>query len=255
LDSGFDDENNFLFIVLEFIERAATLRERVNKAWSPETNDVVDVLIDLLDSLSYSHQSYIIHRDLNPSNILIDGTGNIKVIDFGVSKILGTLHAGETVGDFYTRAYASPEQIAYKDIDFSTDLYSLAGVAYFMLTKKDPNPSIPLEVQIRGIEKLSQEIANVLCRMADPDPSERFESALQASLALRSAKNQADAKSQWVFLKLTQKAIVNLYEQAIIKSQDANEAKTVIQKLLSGEVFVVREDDAYDIIGDGVSII
>lgn len=254
LDSGYDSENNFLFIVLEYIERAATLRERITKAWSPEVNDVMDVLVDLLDSLSYSHQAYIIHRDLNPSNILIDGTGNIKVIDFGVSKILGTLHAGETVGDFYTRAYASPEQIAYKDIDFSTDLYSLAGVAYFMLTKKDPDPSIPLESQIRGVAKLSQELSNVLSRMAAPVPLERFESALQASLALRNAKNQTDAKSQWVFLKLTQKAIVNLYEQAIIKSQDPNEAKSTIQKLLGGEVFVVRDEEAYDIIGDGISI-
>lgn len=257
IDSGYDEENNILYIVLEFIERAASLRDRI-KNWSPETYEVLDVLVDLLDCLSYSHQSYIIHRDLNPSNILIDGTGNLKVIDFGVSKILGTLHAGETVGDFYTRAYASPEQIAYKDIDYSTDLYSLAGVAYFMLTKKDPDPSIPLERQIQGISSLSTEISTVLCRMAAPNPLDRFESALQASLALRNAKNQADARSQWIFLKLTQRAISSLYEQTIIKSQDPNEAKTALQKLLTGEVFVVRDEEArdenYDIIGDGISI-
>jgi serine/threonine protein kinase len=256
LDSGYDEQNKVLYIVLEYLERADTLRDRI-KTWSPDILDILDLLVEVMDGISSAHLAYIIHRDLNPSNILLDRNGNIKIIDFGVSKILSTIHSNETVGDFFTRAYASPEQIAYKEISYSTDLYSLAAVAFYMLTKTDPNNSIQLTDQINGISKITPEIKAVLVRMADEDPLKRYETSSQALSALRGAKAQNEVQSQKIFVQLSQRAIKNLYDQTIIKSQAPEEAKAIIKAGLDAdEVFVSKvvenKYETYKIIGDGI---
>ncbi len=230
------------------------------KSWYPDISDTLDLLMEVLGGVAYAHQAYIIHRDLNPSNILLDGNGNIKIIDFGISKILSTIHATETVGDFFTRAYASPEQIACQEIGYASDIYSLSAVAYFLLNKNDPNPSVPLAEQIDSLSTISPEIKAVLVRMADEDPEKRYETANQALLALRGAKVHFELRSQRIFIQLTNNAIVNLYDQTIIKSQSSEEAKAVVKAGVDGgEVFVtkVAEDthnETYDIIGDGISL-
>src|SRR5579859_1371179 len=82
LDYGFDEDNNILYLILEHVERAESLRDRVPK-WEPGLLASIDFVIELLDAISYAHESHVIHRDLNPGNILIDGNGNAKIIDFG----------------------------------------------------------------------------------------------------------------------------------------------------------------------------
>jgi hypothetical protein len=258
LDSGYDEQNQVLFVVLEYLDRAQTLRDRI-KTWSPDVSDTLDLLIEVLDGVSYAHQEYIIHRDLNPLNILIDGYGNIKIIDFGVCKILSTIHTNETVGDFFTRAYASPEQIAYKDISYSSDIYSLAAIAYFMLMHIDPSPSTTLVNQIIALSGISREIKSVLIRMANENPNERFETANQALLALQTSKAHFEVETQKIFVQLTYNAIKNLYDQTVIKSQAPEEAKAIITACLDAdEVFVTKvienKSETYNIIGDGICL-
>ena len=257
LDHGYDEENQVLYLVLEYIERAESLRERLPK-WKPGPLPCVDFLCDLLSGVSYAHQSHVIHRDLNPGNILVGSDGNAKIIDFGVSKILGTLTAGQTVGDFFTRPYASPEQVNQQEISYSVDIYALAAVLYFMLTRRDPDPSSPLSDQFKALSEVPSEIRLVGQRMAAEVPSDRFDTGHQAMIALQSARRNLESKSQKFYLLLTRNAIRNLYNQTVTRSQDPVEARDVVQAALASGVHIVCGDpnapEEYDLIGDSMSL-
>jgi hypothetical protein len=175
-----------------------------------------------------------------------------------VSKILNTINSGKTVGEFFTRSYASPEQLGYKDIDFSTDIFSLAGVAFFLFSHHDPVLTTPLANQFETIS-LPEELAVVLKKMAAPDVSSRFDSAHQALIALKKAKKSIETETQKIFVQLTNNAIKNLYDQTIIKSQQPEEAKAYIRAALDcDEVFICTvkdvDEESYDLLGDGVSL-
>ncbi len=257
LEYGHDEGSQALYLVLEYVDNAQTLREFL-PTWSPSMLVTIDFAIELLEGLAYAHESYVIHRDFNPANILMDRNGNSKIIDFGISKVLSTLSAGMTVGDFFTRAYASPEQIAGKDADYTSDIFSVAATIYFMLAKKDPETGVLLHEQLAALHEIPDEIRSVLQRMADPDPSRRYSSAQQTILALRTAKRGLESRTTKYAVLLTNNVVKQLYEQAVIHSQNPAEAKRVVHAAFSGTVHVSTESVApeslYDLLGDGMSL-
>ena len=145
-----------LFLAMELVEgvpldeylvarRAAEdARAGARRRWG----DALDLFAAICAAVSHAHQRGVIHRDLKPDNILVDGTGRVRVLDFGLAKALAedegaappTLtHAGEFVGTF---AYASPEQTLGDPnaIDIRSDVYSLGVILYRMLTGRPPYP-------------------------------------------------------------------------------------------------------------------
>ena len=231
LDHGQDAESGILYLVLEYVERAETLRDRLPK-WSPEPDQCLDLLIELLRAVKYAHQLHIIHRDLNPSNILMDSNGEAKIIDFGTSKILGNINEGQTVGDLYTRTYASPEQIAGRDATYASDIYSLAAVLYFMLGRQDPHPAKSLALQFDSLSTIPSPILRVAQRMASANLRERYQSAHQAMLALEAARDEMAGSSQILCVQITKNVVRSLGEQLVTRTQDSVEARNVVQKAL-----------------------
>ena len=92
---------------------------------------ILKYIVDILSGLQRIHRIGIIHRDLKPSNILIDGKGNAKINDFGVSKTIDGIDNSdnETIG---TRNYMSPEVLKGEDYDTNADIWSLGCIAYEM---------------------------------------------------------------------------------------------------------------------------
>jgi len=251
---GHDAKNDVFFLVLDYIEHAKTMRD-LRTTWTPDIHSFVDLMVDLLDGISYAHQMSVIHRDVNPGNILFDDKGNAHIIDFGISKILGTLSTGKTVGEFFTRPYASPEQVIQHDVDYSTDQYSLAAVALFLLSGKDPSSSTSLADQFATLP-LPQEVQNVFRRMASDVSKDRFPSVPQALLALRSAKQALEASSQHIVVILTRSVIQNLYDQAVIAALSNQQAKDFVNKALTTGVWVSKDElvpGVYDLIADSFS--
>jgi tetratricopeptide (TPR) repeat protein len=110
------------------------------------------LFIQVCDGVSHAHQRLVIHRDLKPSNILVDSAGRPKVLDFGIAKLLDdSTDATRTMDRLLTPAYASPEQRHGGVQTTATDIYSLGGVLYRLLTGQTPgqtppsrlNPSVP----------------------------------------------------------------------------------------------------------------
>lgn len=129
-----DDEKG-LFIILDYVE-GLPLNKYIfeEKGLIPE-GEANDLMVKILDAVGYAHSKNVIHRDLKPSNIMVLPTKDIKILDFGIAKIIGNdkslTQTGTKLG---SPLYMSPEQVLGKDVDQRSDIYSLGVLYYEMLT-------------------------------------------------------------------------------------------------------------------------
>jgi serine/threonine-protein kinase len=137
-DGGISAEG-FPYIIMEYVngvplneycaQHHTTIKERIT------------LFKQVLEAVRYAYENLIIHRDLKPGNILVDSNGEIKILDFGISKLLQEetdLSLTYTGARILTPKYAAPEQIKQTGITTATDLYSLGVVFYELLTDKSP---------------------------------------------------------------------------------------------------------------------
>jgi len=133
-------EEGLPYFVMEFVDGQPIDR------WCDERKLKVTQRLKLFravcDAVEYAHQRLVVHRDLKPGNILVTGDGNVKLLDFGIAKILRPERAGEettrTLARLMTPEYASPEQVNGANITTQTDVYSLGVVLYELLTGHRP---------------------------------------------------------------------------------------------------------------------
>lgn len=132
----FGEDDGDSFIAIEFVE-GKTLHD-VLKEKRLGLQESLDVMLQVLDALDAAHKKGIVHRDLKPGNLMIDSSGRVKVMDFGLAKYAaGSLltQAGATLG---TAAYMPPEQAKGEETDHRADLYSIGVVLYQLLTGQLP---------------------------------------------------------------------------------------------------------------------
>ena len=108
------------------------------------TGEILKLFLDVCAAVAHAHRQFIVHRDLKPGNILVRADGAVKLLDFGICKVLysSALLGGDTVSDggrLMTPDYASPEQIRGEPVTVAADVYSLAAVLYELLTGQKPH--------------------------------------------------------------------------------------------------------------------
>ena len=136
-DSG--EDNGQSYIVMELIN-GFTLRELLQKNKEIPLKEAIDIIVEILEALDYSHSKGIIHRDIKPGNIMITNTGQVKVMDFGIARALDDV--GVTMTNTWnvvgTAQYLSPEQATGESADARSDIYSLGCLMYELLVGRPP---------------------------------------------------------------------------------------------------------------------
>ena len=165
LDAGVTEEG-WPYFVMEFIEGQPIHR------WCDERGMNISRRVELfqgvIDAVRYAHQHLVVHRDLKPGNILVTSDGVVKLLDFGIAKVLPSATAGEaaetlTLVNMMTPEYASPEQVSGGPITTQSDVYSLGVVLYELLTGHKP---------YRLLSAALHEVARVIADVEPTRPSD-----------------------------------------------------------------------------------
>ena len=190
----YDVSEEHRFIAMEYLE-GETLESAIRRN-GLSFQQQLNVLIAILDALSYAHSKGVIHRDIKPSNVFLQTNGGVKVLDFGIARVAHTdslTTTGTVVG---TTFYMSPEQMKGQPVDERTDVYSTGVVAYEVFTRRKPFEGTGItEVMLKVLseepppmqtEWSSQfpEIERVVARAMTKSPLERFSSALEMKTEL-----------------------------------------------------------------------
>ncbi len=177
------------YIAMEFLD-GRTLKELIVGRGAAPINVAIEYARQILSALRFAHRHGIVHRDIKPHNVLVDGEGRVKVTDFGIARA-GTsqmTEAGSIVG---TAQYLSPEQARGGEVDPRSDLYSLGIVLYELLTGKTPfDGETPVEIAMKHLSTAPQppsklrpdippELDMVVLRALAKNPDDRYQSADQ----------------------------------------------------------------------------
>jgi len=198
LDGG-STASGLPYFVMELVENAMPIDEYCVSSHL-KSDAIARLFLDVAAAVGHVHRSLIVHGDLKPTNILVDGsTGIPKLVDFGIARTLSAGEQPEVTGTVaLSLGYASPEQVTGKPVTTATDIYGLCGVLYRSLTGEPPIPMQDLSLAecLRVICEQSPPLANsrnpeagldlslIVDKGLRKDPAERYPSmgALRADL-------------------------------------------------------------------------
>ncbi|KHL93252.1 hypothetical protein QW71_24250 [Paenibacillus sp. IHB B 3415] len=225
-DSGYDDDTRKYWISLEYIE-GDTLEEKLRNP--SDDNITIQLLLEICDAVASAHSKDIIHRDLKPSNIMIDSTGSVKIVDFGISKIKTAIQDGATVRGFGSPPYTSPEQIDLQDADQKSDIYSLGVIFFRMLSGRTPNASEDLIKQLLGSD-LQEEYIQIISKMVSFNKEDRYPSVLHFKRELMRLAKKYHKNTTILYVQPTQNFTNKLAQMELIEIGAESETKDWINK-------------------------
>ena len=193
-------DDHDLVMVMEFVggETCERLLQRIGPF--PLTR-AIDLCTQVLDALEHAHRAGVVHRDLKPSNIMVTSEGEVKVMDFGVARVIGSAHLTTDGFMMGTPAYMAPEQVRGWEVDPRMDLYALAVVLYRLLTQHLPfeadQPLAMIHAQLHDAPTPPQQfradlpawIDAILTRGLAKSPGDRFQTAADFRDALEGGLN------------------------------------------------------------------
>ncbi|MDX1415929.1 MAG: serine/threonine-protein kinase [Candidatus Promineifilaceae bacterium] len=198
----YGEEDDYAYLAMPFIE-GGTLAELINGGMV-DYQRVRRIISQVGDALDYAHSYDVVHRDIKPTNILIDERQNALLTDFGISKIVGDLvnitATGQVIG---TPAYMSPEQIKGEALDGRSDIYSLGIVLYEMVTGRTPYradtpPALfvkhlldPLPLPSALKPDIPPVVENVILKSLAKDRDDRYQTAADMVKAVQQAIDPA----------------------------------------------------------------
>lgn len=179
-----EDEGNF-YIVMEYIE-GKTLKQLIKKRGVLTISETIDIMLQLLDALAHAHDSYIIHRDIKPQNIMIKDSGLVKITDFGIAVAINSAQLTQTNSVMGSVHYLPPEQAGGKGSTIRSDIYSLGILLFEMLTGKVPfKGDSAVEIALKHIKEtmpsakeinpvIPQALENVILKASAKNPKNRY---------------------------------------------------------------------------------
>ncbi len=179
------------FIAMEFLE-GQTLQDTIDIRGALPPAEARGIVLQVLEALAFAHKHGIIHRDIKPANIQLLPGGVVKLTDFGIARIMHEPSITASGQIFGTPSYMSPEQIAGRDIDQRSDLFSLGVVLYEALTASKPftgDSVVTITYNIMNMPAtrpagVPDGLADIVQKALAKDPAARYQSAQEFADAL-----------------------------------------------------------------------
>lgn len=199
----FGEEGGVTYLAMRYLE-SGTLKDvlEIGRLMLP---DAVHILQQVCSALDYAHREGVVHRDVKPSNVMIDDEGEAYLTDFGIAKVLeSSEQLTATGGVLGTPAYMAPEQVMGQPVDARADIYALGIILYEMALGRVPyDADTPMAVALAHVREplplpreldpnLPEPIEVVILKALAKEPGDRYPTASQLSAALDKAVSTAD---------------------------------------------------------------
>jgi eukaryotic-like serine/threonine-protein kinase len=174
LDAGVMGDGAQPYLVLEYID-GAPIDEYCHRLALP-VDARLRLMLDVLGAVAQAHNRLVLHRDLKPTNILVTGAGEVKLLDFGIAKLLDDAAHDQTaltarVGNAFTPEFAAPEQLQGGDVTTATDVYALGVLMYILLGGEHPTAAptgAPLDHMRSVIETVPKRLSEAVLKRGGP---------------------------------------------------------------------------------------
>ena len=196
------EDNGLYYIVMEYIE-GKHLKQLVKKRGNLTVREVVDIMLQLTDGMSGAHDSYIIHRDIKPQNIMILENGLIKITDFGIAMALNATQLTQTNSVMGSVHYLPPEQACGKGATIQSDVYSMGILMYELLTGSVPfKGENAVEIALKHIKEtipnvkdavstIPNSVANIVKRATAKNLKNRYVDAREMNQDLKTCLDES----------------------------------------------------------------
>ena len=196
------EDNGLYYIVMEYIE-GKHLKQLLKKRGSLTVREVVDIMLQLTDGMASAHDSYIIHRDIKPQNIMILENGLIKITDFGIAMALNATQLTQTNSVMGSVHYLPPEQAMGKGATIQSDVYSMGILMYELLTGKVPfKGDNAVEIALKHIKEtipyvkkennsIPNSVANIVKKATAKNLKNRYQDAREMNEDLKTCLDEA----------------------------------------------------------------
>jgi formylglycine-generating enzyme required for sulfatase activity/Flp pilus assembly protein TadD len=185
-DFGDDEEKGLLFITMELVRGRSLrewLKEKKERGEQVPTPEALRIVGEILEGLEYAHR-YTIHRDLKPENIMLTGEGEVKIMDFGIAKLLSPAKFTSTSMAMGTAYYMAPEQQTdAARVDQRADIFSVCVILYELLTGTLPVGRFKTPSEIR--KAIPKETDSVILKSLEPSPEDRYASVRELLSEIR----------------------------------------------------------------------
>ncbi len=234
------EDNGDYYIVMEYIE-GKHLKDLLKKRGKLTTTEVIDIMLQITDGMSVAHDSYIIHRDIKPQNIMILENGLVKITDFGIAMAMNATQLTQTNSVMGSVHYIPPEQASGKGSSLQSDIYSMGILMYELLTGnlpyrgenaveialkhlKEPIPNIKEE-----LPNIPNSIVNIITKATAKNPKNRYADAREMHEDLKTCLEENRLHEPMLTLKYSEnnfdetKVTKMLQDSALKKDKESGE--------------------------------
>ena len=242
------EDNGEYYIVMEYVE-GKHLKALLKKRGKLTVPEVIDIALQITNGLSVAHDSYIIHRDIKPQNILILENGLIKITDFGIAVAMNATQLTQTNSVMGSVHYLPPEQASGKGATLQSDIYSIGILMYELLTGKLPfRGDNAVEIALKHLKEpmpsirdelpdIPQSVENIILRATAKNPKNRYSDAREMHEDLKTCLDESRANE----LKITFKYPENDYDDTKLMKTVKPVKETKPKEIKEGEIKVAKK--------------